>query len=242
MIFVLDPLEGKLYSPHDARGHIRGLYSHGFTTCARRREPGPATATRLFRMLLDFSGSKAHDREFARDFQRKFGKQPPRDRDTYGARDRIELARKIEDLFRRGAHWPKMRGGRDDGSDDFYFTPSALGQTRPRTERPRNGYCLRWNGMLWEPCRTLKERREAGFLPLMMCWPPPVPKSGDYLSSGERARFIYRIVEVERFRPPRGEKKYTCRLWCERVLPEDVPRNATMHTFYWHPRAKRRAA
>lgn len=239
--FVLDPLEGKLYDPHDAKQRIGGLYSHRWTACARRGEPGPATFERLFRMLLDIAGWSVSHRKWEREFKRKYGRAS-RMREGFGTRERVELARKIEDLFRRGAPWPWMPGMRSDDSDGFWFTPSSCGQTRPRTERPRNDWCLRWNGLFWAPCRTVKERRESGYVPLLMCWPPPRPRPGEFIVSGERARFAYRVAEVERFDPPRGVKRWTCRLWCERVDPLLVPKSAVSHRFHWHPRPRRKAA
>lgn len=80
--------------------------------------------------------------------------------------------------------------------------------------------------------------RRQGFVGLMMCWPKPLPREGDYLSSGARARFNYRIVHVERFEQPRTVKRFTCRLWCERVAPDDVPSSARKLAFYWHKRPK----
>jgi hypothetical protein len=128
---------------------------------------------------------------------------------------------------------------RNDGTDDFYFTPAPLGQTRRRTTRPERGVTLRWDGMLWVPCRSLRERREAGYVALPMCWPPSLPKPGTFLLSGEHARFAYRVCEVERFSPPRGAKRYTCRLWCDRVDPQRIPKGATVLPFYWHPRVRK---
>ena len=92
------------------------------------------------------------------------------------------------------------------------------------------------------PCSNVKDRREAGYLPLQMCWPAPLPKPGSYLvNRSGRGRLAYLIAEVERFNPPRGAHRYTCRLWCTRLLPEDIPkrRGVVVHTFYWHPRGKR---
>jgi hypothetical protein len=104
-------------------------------------------------------------------------------------------------------------------------------------------YCVAWSGAYWWPCRDVKERRQAGYLALMMCWPAPLPKAGEYITNQSgRGRFIYEINEVEKFTPPRTAKRYTCRLWVRRyligeILPIDNP---TIHRFYWHPRKKTR--
>jgi hypothetical protein len=216
-LYHLDPiagtLRGRIYADH--------LYEHDWTKCPRRRERGPATGRRLFMVLLalaDFSG--------ARD-----------DRSTHILTEQRELARKIDDLHRRGASWPMLPTHPGSADTGWYpFTPAARGVSRPRSRRPERGYCVRWTGAFWAPCMGVKGRREAGYIGLMMCWPPPIPKTGAYLSSGPRARFWYRVCEVERFRPPRGAKRFTCRLWCERVDPMLVPKRATIVPFYWHPR------
>lgn len=150
---------------------------------------------------------------------------------------RRAIAAEIDALVAAGTPWPWM------GDDWGWFRVKAdRGQgEREQTARPTPGYCVRWNGSWWEICKGVLERRVAGYVPMSMCWPPPKPKSGHFISSGARAKFIYRIAEVEPFSPPRGQHKFTCRLWCERVLPEDVPANVVHHAFYWHPR-KRRAA
>jgi hypothetical protein len=158
--------------------------------------------------------------------------------------ERRRIAAKIDRLHREGAAWPYLDMGY--GAQSRYdmiplraASCAVRGATRPRSPRIERGYCVRWNGAFWSPCHGVKERREAGFLPLLMCWPPPLPKAGDYVLSGDRARFGYRIMEVEPFHPPRSAKRYTCRLWCERVVPATIPKRATVHTFYWH---KRKAA
>jgi hypothetical protein len=89
-------------------------------------------------------------------------------------------------------------------------------------------------------CARPKDLREAGYLPLQMTWPKPLPKAGTYLRTRGRARFAYRICEVERYDAPRGQYRFTCRLWCVRVLPEDVPVDALVHSFYWNPRKKKK--
>jgi len=240
--YVLDPIEGRLLSPHDARSLVHGLYSHRWTACARRREPGPATYSRLWLMLNDYTGSKVSDREFARDYRRQCGKEPPRVLgETYGARERVEIAQHIEDLFRRGVPWPKFPASLV-GREDFWFTPAPLDGRRPQTPRPRNDYCLRWDGMLWVPCRTIKERREAGYVGLLMRWPGTKPKSGEYLTTGDRARFAYRVAEIERFDEPRGARRYNCRIWCERGDPLLVPKTATVHEMRWDARPRRKVA
>jgi hypothetical protein len=217
---VLDPIAGLLRPDYEPASC---LYEHDWTTCARRRQREPITDLRLFMMVLAFADAKG-----ARD-----------DRETHTVAQRRELARMIDYLHHRGARWPMMpkRPGQPD-TEWWPLTPAVRGATRPQSPRIERGYCVRWTGAFWAPCSGVKERRAAGYLPLMMCWPPPLPKFGEYLSSGPRARFIYRIAEVERFRPPRTAKRLTCRLWCERVLPEDVPRRAVHHAFYWHARSR----
>lgn len=159
-------------------------------------------------------------------------------------RERLRLAKRVDDLHAMGGWWPRMGKHSPGDPDTFVFCPNVTyitDQRRESPDRPERGYCVWWTGMFWAPCGTPKRRREHGYVPMSMCWPPPKPKAGHYISSGARAKFIYRICEVEPFKPPRGAKKFTCRLWCERVLPEDVPAGIVHHTFYWHPR-KRRAA
>jgi hypothetical protein len=80
-----------------------------------------------------------------------------------------------------------------------------------------------------------------------MRWNRDLPWIGDYLINRNRrkARFGYRIVDVDRFETPRGRWSFNCRLWCERVLPEDVPASKTgdrnqVHTFWWFPRQRQR--
>lgn len=153
-------------------------------------------------------------------------------------KERRKILREVDDLHRKGAPWPKMPFGR--GGALVPFTPLVMPEEmRKPTPRPDHlPYCVYWSGAYWRPCRSTKERTDGGYVGLMMCWPPPVPKTGNYILSGDRARYAYRIAEVERFEKPRTAKRYTFRLWCERVAPECVPESAVLHPFYWHPRKR----
>jgi hypothetical protein len=164
------------------------------------------------------------------------------EQDRLHAPRRRQIAVEIDSLVAANTPWPWM------GDDWGWFRVKAnRGQgERPQSERPRTSYCVRWNGSWWEICRGVRERREAGYVPLMMCWSAPLPRAGDYLSSGSRARFAYAIAEVEEFEPPRTTQRYTCRLWCRRILAEDLPNadalpaGATLHAFAWHKQKKTR--
>lgn len=154
-------------------------------------------------------------------------------------RERRRLLREVDDLHREGAPWPRMPFGRG-GASEPWKPRVAHDELLPRTQRPDNlPYCVTWSGAYWRPCCTAKERQQAGYVGLMMCWPPPIPQCGTFIVSGERARFAYRVVEVARFSRPRTAKRYTCRLWCVRLDPRDIPHAATVHRFYWHPRKRR---
>ncbi|MGD0053271.1 MAG: hypothetical protein ABSD03_15820 [Vulcanimicrobiaceae bacterium] len=148
-----------------------------------------------------------------------------------------EMCARIDQLHRDGAPWPRWASYSSSRMNDRPVNVRHRVRRKP-SPRPERGYCVRWTGGYWIPCFTGRERREAGYVGLPMCWPPPVQEVGAYIWSGERARFVYRICEVERVEKPRSAKRYTCRLWCDRVLPEDVPADAVRLTFYWHPRAK----
>jgi hypothetical protein len=192
---------------------------------------------RLFNLLNEYAalGHRA-------DYEAHYRLWPDRDAiDTaHAEQERIhaprrrEMAVEIDALVAAGTPWPWMGHGWG-----WFRVRADRGQgERPQTERPQTGYCVRWNGSWWEICGGVKERRDAGYVPLMMCWPGKLPQAGSYLTSGPRARFVYQIAEVEKFKPPRTAKRYTCRLWCQRVLHEDVPKEAHVHDFRWHPRKK----
>jgi len=90
------------------------------------------------------------------------------------------------------------------------------------------------------------EHRRAGQIGIPMRWNRDLPWAGDFLINRNRrkARYGYRIVAVDRFETPRGRWRFNGRLWCERVLPEDVRQSkagdrAQVHTFWWFPRGKR---
>lgn len=153
-------------------------------------------------------------------------------------RERRRLLREVDDLHRTGSPWPKMWDGKDRW---FWFTPRVEPEeSRRPTSRPDHlPYCLEWSGAYWRPINKVKQRRVAGYLPLPMTWPPPLPKAGSYLvNRSGRGRLAYRICEVERFDKPRGQHRFTCRLWCERLLLDDIPKGAKVHRFYWHSRRK----
>lgn len=157
-------------------------------------------------------------------------------------RARRRLLREVDELHRNGQRWPRLWNGfGKDANACFVWSPRIdPDEERRATKRPDNlPYCLTWYRAFWMPCRNVKERREAGYLPLQMCWPAPLPKAGSYLvNRSGRGRLAYRICEVERFDPPRGQHRYTCRLWCQRLLPGDIPKGAEIHRFYWHKRRK----
>jgi len=157
-------------------------------------------------------------------------------------RRRRALLRKVDELHRAGYPWPTMPMGPRDSLIPFIPRVEPE-ECRPPSPRPDHlPYCLQWTGAYWAPCQTLTDRKAAGYVPLLMCWPPPLPSAGAYLLSGDRARFAYRVAEVERFDAPRGTKRWTCRLWCQRVDPLTLPATANVLSFYWHPRKRRRAA
>lgn len=157
-------------------------------------------------------------------------------------RERRRLLREVDDLHREGVPWPHMQMGRWDATlGDYAFEPFLPRvdpeERRSPTRRPDHlPYCVYWTGAYWAPAHTPRRRREAGYVGLLMCWPPPLPAAGTYLLSGTRARFAYRICETERFARPRTARRYTCRLWCLRTDPRAVPRDAIIHPFYWHAR------
>lgn len=165
-------------------------------------------------------------------------------------KQRRAFLREVDDLHRSGTAWPHLRMGRWDAQlGDYAYVPFLPRVDRSEARRPSKRpdhlpYCVFWTGAYWAPADSAKCRREAGYAPLMMCWPPPLPSAGQYICSGPRARFAYRIAEVERFSPPRTVKRYTCRLWCVRVDPKHVPKGVDILPFYWHPRkrASRRAS
>jgi hypothetical protein len=152
---------------------------------------------------------------------------------------RMRVASEIDKTFRDGAAWPVMHASRD-GSRDFYFVPRAGFTIAPSLPRPEVGYCVRWTGAFWAPVTKVKDRIAAGYLPLKMRWPKPLPKAGDFLCSGPRARCVYAIRMVERLDPHLNSQRWTCRLWCDRILPEDLPSDARVHSFWWDPRGKRK--
>jgi hypothetical protein len=148
-----------------------------------------------------------------------------------------QMCAAIDELHRDGVRWPIWEPdvcGPGNMSGKVLYIRAPI--TRKQSPRPSVSYCTFWNGAFWVPCDTPKRRKEAGYVGLLMCWPPPLPKPGDYICSGARARFAYRIVEVERFAKPRTAKRYTCRLWCDRIDPADIPNGAQLHSFYWHKR------
>jgi len=71
-------------------------------------------------------------------------------------------------------------------------------------------------------------------------YPQGPPNVGDFVAS-RRPRFAYRVVAVERIDPSRSAGRYNVILTCERWSPEDVPHGATVHTFVWDVRKRRRA-
>lgn len=199
-----------------------GAFRHGAMGCCTGIVvPDPERYAQLVDALLAFI-----------DLSGALGKTPHRS-DT----ERRRLASLIDRLAGDGTPWPNL----GPVVDHKPLLPRDRTVGRAQTRRPVRGYCVRWNGSFWAPCFSQAERRAAGHVGLIMCWPPPIPKTGEYIVSGNRARFAYRVAEVERFRPPRGTKRYTCRLWCERVDPEIVPRRARVHAFYWHPRGQKPA-
>jgi hypothetical protein len=153
-------------------------------------------------------------------------------------RERRAIAARIDRLAADGTPWPSFQIGSGDPSKPVLPVTTPL--ERARTRRPRRGYCVRWNGAFWIPCQTQRERRDAGYVSLTMRWAGPKPHVGSILCSGPRARHAYRIHEVERFDTPRGTKRYTCRLWCERIAPDLIPKRTTVHAIYWDARGKSR--
>jgi hypothetical protein len=222
MKFVVDPIAARLvpsYEPDSC------LYEHDWTACPRRREKTPVTDRRLFMMVLAFADLKG-----ARD-----------DRETHTVTERRELAARIDDLHRRGAKWPMLpRCFGVPDTDWFPFAPPPRGATRVQSRRPAPGYCVRWNGAFWVPCRTQAERRGAGYVGLTMRWPGPKPAIRSFMWSGPRARHAYQVSEIERFDRPRGAGRYTCRIWCLRIAPSDVPKKAKPQAILWDPRRRLR--
>lgn len=159
---------------------------------------------------------------------------------SLGARKRLH--REVDRLHRKGEPWPYWPAGRGGAMVPFTTRVDVPEIVAPTARPDHLPYCVRWTGAYWAPCGTPKQRRDAGYVALMMCWPGALPEAGTYLSTGARARFVYRIAEVEAFRPPRGSKRYTCRLWCDRLAPDAVPKTAAVASFYWHPREKKRPA
>lgn len=71
-------------------------------------------------------------------------------------------------------------------------------------------------------------------------WTGSPPQQDEYLMSQGRARFAYRIVEVEL----RGEHATGSiyRMEVEKIAASDVPAGATVHPWKWDPRHKTGAA
>lgn len=154
---------------------------------------------------------------------------------------RLRLCREVDALHRAGYRWAWMRWGVDDRLSPW--SPKIYPEEeRKPTPRPDHlPYCLTWYRAFWMPCKTVKERRESGYLQLPMTWPAPLPKPRSYLvNRSGRGRFAYLIAEVERYAKPRGTNRYTCRLWVTRHPLTVVKSSDVVHTFYWHARGKRR--
>ena len=157
-------------------------------------------------------------------------------------RERRRLAARIDRMHAQGEAWPFLPREPDLPSTAWLPLVPRVHDDERRAPSPRPDhlpYCIRWTGAFWAPCSSLKQRRDAGYLPFMMVWSGDLPRASEYLTSGPRARFAYRVAEVERFSTPRGRKGYTCRIWCNRVDPQSLPRGAVVREFFWHPRGKR---
>ncbi len=223
--YILDPIMGRLMPPwradhsHDS-GEECGIYLHDVRMCAHLHKLGPINGGRLFSAIFFF---------------------PTKACEALPVAIRRKLAGYIDDLHRAGARWPRFPDG-PWGIKDWPLGCRVRGVTCQRTDPPQRGYCVRWTGAFWQPCARVKERREAGYVGLSMRWPGDKPKPGEYLTTGERARFAYRVAEIERFDQPRGARRYTCRIWCERVDPLLVPKKATVHVMRWDARPRRKAA
>ena len=72
-------------------------------------------------------------------------------------------------------------------------------------------------------------------------WNGALPVANEYLmSQGPRARFAYRIVEVElAVATPIGSDLSKLKLTVDRVAARDVPPGAVVHPWKWDPRTKK---
>lgn len=158
--------------------------------------------------------------------------QPPMPMGT-----RIAIVREIDRIQRAGAPWPRWPSY-ESGKPGAYLIAKP-GFRRKPSPRPRLGYCVQWLDAYWAPCRTGRERREAGYIALPLRWVGSKPAPGDYLRvPGNRARYSYCIAECERIDPRRSARRYSLRVWCERLAADRVPRSATLHELRWDKRER----